>query len=77
MRYHTQRTITYRAHDSQGPTPALILQGRFLEGFGFKLGGRCEVAYAPGAITIQAHSCPINFSLVLENNLTLATIWEK
>jgi len=24
-----------------------------------------------------SHSCPINFSLVLENNLTLATIWEK
>lgn len=72
MNYQKHRIVTYRKHDKQGPTPAIIIEGRFLEQFNFKLGDRYEVAYSQGVITIKAMN-PILLNEHQRTNLSLLT----
>jgi hypothetical protein len=61
MRISEKRKVTYRKWDYKfGGIPTIILTGKFLTGFGFKLGSYFMVDYQPGKITISAVSNKIN-----------------
>ncbi len=47
------RTVSYRSHSKQGPTPCLFIQGNYLIDLGFNLGDQVEVNYESGKITIR------------------------
>lgn len=55
MPYKSTKTITYRSTNSVGQTvPAIILQGDFLRGFGFEVGGKVKVEYSKYQIIIKS-----------------------
>lgn len=61
MRLLQKRKVSYRKWDYRfGGIPAVILQGKFLVEFGFKLGCHYMVDYQPGKITISAISDKIS-----------------
>jgi hypothetical protein len=68
MRILQKRKVSYRKWDHRfGGVPAVILQGKFLAEFGFKLGSYYLVDYRPKKITISAVSEKIN-NLLEERN---------
>ncbi|MDE2311756.1 MAG: hypothetical protein KGJ93_01530 [Patescibacteria group bacterium] len=60
MRIKQKRKVVYRKWTYQGGIPAVILQGRFLEQFGFRLGSYFLVDYRPGSITLTTIKPEIN-----------------
>ncbi|MDP2709423.1 MAG: hypothetical protein Q8O93_05295 [bacterium] len=54
MPYKTKRKVSYRKTDACGrQTPAIILEGNFLQEFGFNLGAELTVNYQSGKIEIN------------------------
>jgi hypothetical protein len=57
MKEKSIRKISYRSCDSTGqPIPSLIIQGKFLESFGFYRGGHVLIRYTLSRIEITSAS---------------------
>ena len=52
--YKSTKKVSYRSWSNFRPVPSIILQGLFLQEFGFKLGDKVKVDYLFGKIIITA-----------------------